>query len=338
MTRPFPRRSTTPTVPNGLVRVITMFGMSDPLAPDSDTQPSSPDTLEEIIERGVVTTIRSDGVDLAVQSWPGDGDVVLFAHATGFHKEIWAPTIRELRARGVTARLVAVDLRGHGDSLEPPFGPSVWEYARDVTAVAEEFASPEGRLIGVGHSLGGMAVAAAEVVVPGSFAALVLIDPVLISPGQEERMSLGDSNPWADGARRRRQGFPSRQDAYRTYAAKQVFSRWPDEVLRLYVNHGFTPRNGMWTLKCSPEWEAATFSQPDISNVWGRLDAVNAPVTLITAEHSATHPPQVADAVAARLSAHHVRLPGITHFIPMEAPESVAAEIVNHLDEPRPGP
>ena len=52
---------------------------------------------------------------------------------------------------------------------------------------------------------------------------------------------------------------------------------------------------------------------------------------MITAEHSVTHPPEVAERLARHLGADHLRLPGVTHFIPMEAADAVAAEIAATL-------
>ncbi len=284
-------------------------------------------TLEDVLAVAERRTVGGDDVDLAVLVWEGAADVVVFAHATGFHKEIWAPTVRALRSRGVDATLVAVDLRGHGDSPEPDRGPSVWDYAADVGRVASSLRRG-GRLVGVGHSLGGMAVAACQARL-GLFDALIVIDPALLPARAIEAMrTIG--NPWAESARRRKPRFASAEEAYRAFAAKEVFATWPDEVLRLYVDHGFEERDG-WTLKCRPAWEAATFSQEDFGEVWDAVDGLVGDVTLVTAEHSVTHPLDLAEETAARLGARHTRLPGVTHFVPMEAPDAVAREVQHGL-------
>lgn len=295
---------------------------------DATTRLASSSTLEEVLAVADRRTVPGDDVDLAVAVWEGDEDVVVFAHATGFHKEIWAPTVRALRAMDVAATLVAVDLRGHGDSPEPDRGPSVWDYAGDVARVAETFGR-RGRLVGVGHSLGGMAVAGCQARF-GPFDAVVVIDPALLPPSAVEAMrTVG--NPWAEAARRRRPGFETSEEACRTFAAKEVFSTWADGVLRLYVEHGFRQTRDGWMLKCRPAWEAATFSQEDFGEVWEAVEGLGGSVTLVTAEHSVTHPNELAEETADHLGADHVRLPGITHFVPMEAPEAVAVEVRRRL-------
>lgn len=292
-----------------------------------------PLSLTDVVGRGQHVTVDTSHATLAALRWQGSDDLIVLAHATGFHKEMWAPVIRALRRRNVAATIVAIDLRGHGDSPEPARPPSVWQHAHDVASVVEQLGRGTRHRIGVGHSLGGMAVSAAEICQPGTFDSLVLMDPALVPPSEQAEIDAPGGNPWAEGARRRRPAFTDRDEAYVSYASKSVFATWPDDVLQLYVDFGFEQRDGQWALKCTPEWEAATFSQPDFFEVWDRLVELNVPVRLITAEHSVTHPPDVADRLARHLDAVHIRLPGVTHFIPMEAPDAVAVEIAQQLDQ-----
>ncbi|GIU92765.1 MAG: alpha/beta hydrolase [Acidimicrobiia bacterium] len=286
------------------------------------------ETLREVVSSARRLVVPGDGVDLAVLVWPGDGDVVVFAHPTGFHKEIWAATVRALRAAGCGGTLVAVDLRGHGDTPRPAVPPDVWGYASDVGSVAARFTREAERKVGVGHSLGGMAVTAAQIRYR-CFDRLVLIDPALISPDRAAEVAA--DNMWAESARRRRPAFPSRDDAYLTYRHKPVFADWPDEMLALYVDYGFSARDGVWALKCDPDWEAATFSQPSFPEVWRAARGLDVPTTLITAGRSPTHPPDVAESTARHLDARHVRLEDRGHFVPMEAPEVVADAVIDAL-------
>jgi len=294
--------------------------------------PATASELDEVLAAAWRSTISSGGVDLAVLTWPGDDDVLVLAHATGFHKELWAPVVAHLRRLGAGATIVAVDLRGHGDSTMPALGPSVWDYGGDLAVVGAAAGARTGRRVGVGHSLGGMAVTAAELLEPGTFDGLVLLDPALVSPAR--MAALAGANPWADAARRRKRAFASPEEAFAGYRAKPVFAPWPDEVLRLYVTYGFHSTPAGWAPKCSPDWEAATFSQPDLPEVWERLPALDVPVTLVTAGDSTTHSETVAAELARRLDAKHHRLEGASHFLPMEAPAAVARSILERLELP----
>ncbi len=60
--------------------------------------------------------LASPDGDLSVYEWPGDGQVVFFAHATGFHARCWDEVIRLLPGY----HCFAMDALGHGNSASPP--------------------------------------------------------------------------------------------------------------------------------------------------------------------------------------------------------------------------
>ena len=285
------------------------------------------DSLEEVVDAAERRLAGAGTVPLLV--WPGEDDLVVFAHATGFHKELWAPVVRSLRVGGVAATLAALDLAGHGDAPEPDHAPTIWGFGGNVVTAIDEL-RPRGRVVGVGHSLGGAAVLAAELAA-GVLDGAVVLDPAVVAPELMAAFLAAGGNPWAEGARRRRPGFGSRDEAFAVFSSKRVFASWPTEVLRLYVDHGMAATDEGWSLKCRPAWEAATFSQPDLVEVWERLPELDLPVVLVTGGSSDTHPEPYAEALAARLGARHVRLAGVGHFIPMEVPDAVAAEVARLL-------
>ncbi len=270
--------------------------------------------------------VRSfDGIEIAALSWPGDGDTIVFVHATGFHKEMWAPVVAVLRASGVEATLVSVDMRGHGESGKPA-ALSWWDYGRDVAAVMEALGTG-GAAVGVGHSMGGGAILGAEILGPGTFDGIVLADPAAMSQEFLDEQERRFGNPWADGAVRRRSRYASFEEALDNFRSKDVFSGWVDGAVELYAAHGLEEAEGGVVLRCSPAWEATTFSCSDMVEVWPRIPEVACPITLVTGQHSVTHEPDHARSSAIHLRARHVRLPGIGHFIPMEAPDWTAIEV-----------
>lgn len=285
-----------------------------------------PVSLVDVIRGAQAHRVPSfDGIELAVLEWPGDRDTILFVHATGLHKELWAPVVAELRNGGVTATLLAADMRGHGDSQSPE-SLSWWDYGRDASAIVSSLGGP-GLVFGVGHSMGGGAVLGAELIHPGMFDGLVLIDPAIMSEEYLERMSAEHGNPWADGANRRRDRFLDKETALDNFASKEVFAAWVDGVIELYAEFGLRSADDGAVLKCSPTWEATTFSCRDLVELWPQIPEVDCPITLITAELSTTHHTSHAHESAVQMRARHVRLPGIGHFIPMEAPDWVAQEV-----------
>lgn len=114
---------------------------------------------------GTVTT--DDGINLAVtQTGPAAPITAVFCHGLGLHAGVWAPQRSELAARWRDrARMVFYDCRGHGASDPAPAGTATIDrLARDLANVIDA-AAPDGPLVLIGHSMGGMtvlALAAAE--------------------------------------------------------------------------------------------------------------------------------------------------------------------------------
>jgi pimeloyl-ACP methyl ester carboxylesterase len=110
---------------------------------------------------GRPTSVRSaDGTTLHVEAFGADdAPTLVLLHGWTENLSYWTYQIRDLRERGL--RIVAYDLRGHGQSDPAADGDySIARFGEDVEAVLEACV-PEGRrAMVVGHSLGGMAIAA----------------------------------------------------------------------------------------------------------------------------------------------------------------------------------
>ncbi len=104
----------------------------------------------------------------------GSGGVpVVFVHGLAGDRSVWAAQLAHLRR---SRRAVALDLHGMGESAPSPSGDyTVPSVAADVAAVVE--ALRLGRVVLVGHSLGGHVIAAAAAARPAATAALVFDDP-----------------------------------------------------------------------------------------------------------------------------------------------------------------
>jgi pimeloyl-ACP methyl ester carboxylesterase len=102
----------------------------------------------------------ADGTQLHAEVFgPDDGQTIVLAHGWTEMLAFWTYVIRDLSAGGF--RVVAYDLRGHGES-EPAAGGdyAIARFGDDIEAVLETCV-PEGEhAVLVGHSLGAMSIAA----------------------------------------------------------------------------------------------------------------------------------------------------------------------------------
>lgn len=256
---------------------------------------------------------------MAVHDWPGRQPVLL-AHAAGLHGMVWAPLAARLQP---AFRPISFDLRGHGDSDVPPDLDFDWHgFARDVVAVVEQLPSPP---YGFGHSSGGAALLLAEQARPGTFAALYCYEPTIVAADPP----LGrDTDSWlGQTARRRREVFDSRDEAYRHYAGKRSFGRLHPDALRAYVDHGLTDLDdGSVRLKCHPAHEALVYEMASAHDCFRRLPEVACPVRLACGGATEGFGPEAIAALADRLpQASTEVLPGLGHLGPLEDPDAVAA-------------
>ncbi len=278
-----------------------------------------------------VTT--SDGVSIAVHDLGGDGPSLVMSHATGFHGGVWRPMVQRLAER---FRCWSLDHRGHGDSALPPGRNFEWQgFGQDVLAVVDGLSLEAAR--GIGHSAGGTALLLAEQARPGTFEALYCYEPVVVPADPP----LGrDRDSWlAAAARRRRDVFPSRQEAYEHYASKPPLAHLDAATLSEYVDRGFEDLpDGRVRLKCRPEDEAVIAEMATEHDCFARLPSITCPVMLAGGGHTegldrTTRP------LAARLPrALTVVLPGLGHLGPLQQPYAVATSAEHFLSPERSRP
>jgi pimeloyl-ACP methyl ester carboxylesterase len=271
-----------------------------------------------------------DGVEVATAEWgPPDGSpLVVLVHATGFCKEVCAPIVDDLADIRTGFRAVAIDQRAHGDSgsTAPPF--DWWDVGKDVVQLVAA-ASPA---IGVGHSAGAAALVLAELIRPGTFASLLLVEPIVFPPPY----GRFPDNPMSNMARRRRDRFASREEAFANWRAKPAFADWEERVLWAYVEGGLRPDGSEYTLKCLREAEAEFFMAATEHRAWDRLGEIHAKTTLIAGEHSTSHQEPFLQQLAERIGdATYQIVPGTGHMVWMERPGLIAARAAQLLDDLR---
>jgi pimeloyl-ACP methyl ester carboxylesterase len=130
-------------------------------------------------------SLTRDGVKLAYTETGRGGPPIVFIHGMGCDSSDFAPQFEYFRQRH---RVVAVDLRGHGESDVPAGGYTIAALADDVLWLCDELGVY--KPIVVGHSLGGVVALEIAARRPDAATAIALLDsPVLIPPQVGEALA-----------------------------------------------------------------------------------------------------------------------------------------------------
>jgi len=294
-----------------------------PPGPDADTLPAR-----------ICPT--ADGVYLAVYDFGGTGPDLLLVHATGFCAGVLQPLAHHLSDR---FRCRALDLRGHGRSGRPTDGDYDWSgFTTDVLTVVDALGLE--RPVAVGHSCGGASLLLAEARRPGTFRSLYLFEPVVL-PDHLDPFPV-EQNPLSVGARRRRDTFPSTEDAFVNFSSKPPFGGLDPDVLRRYVEDGFEPvpadegGDGVAVrLRCRKEDEALVYQFGASNGAFARLHEVRCPTTFAYGSLTDAFGRRMMEADAARMERATVeRFDGLGHFGPLERPAELATSIARALGSP----
>ncbi len=288
-------------------------------------------------DRGAISPVRcttADGLTVAAYDFGGGGPDLLLVHATGLCAAPFLPLARSI---GPDVHCSALDLRAHGHSERPADGNLAWAgFSLDVLATVDGLGLDHPA--GVGHSCGGAALLLAEQARPGTFRSLYLYEPVVI-PGDPPAFGPGE-NPMSSAARRRRETFPSAEDAFVTFSSKPPLDVLDPESLCLYVEHGFESvpideggDGSAVRLRCRREDEAETFARAASNGVFAHLAEVRCPVTLAYGEETDAFGRPLMEALASALpDAATQRFPGLGHFGPLEQPGAVGAAVRRSLE------
>ncbi len=273
---------------------------------------------------------QGDGsIEIAGLDWGGDGPIALLHHPNGFCAATWGLVAERLCTR---YRVIAIDVRGHGDSDTRPTPEGYrWDYlVSDLGQVAAKLLEETGETaieFGIGSSLGGIVTAAAESLHPGLFRRIAMLDPP-IHPSEALRHELKLARPTeppdiADQARKRNAIWPSRDTARQAWRHKPMFNAWRPRAFELYLQEGFRDRDdGSVELKCNPQVEATIFETAGSLDTFEFAPRVCAPVLLIRAGQG-FFPPIIFEHLAGLFPNCTYKVVDAGHLLPMEDPDLV---------------
>ncbi len=261
----------------------------------------------------------------------GEGPILHFAHPNGFtpatFRQFAQPLTRHYRVFGMCQRPLWNNSR--------PQALDSWHLLADDLI---RFFDQQGwrDVIGAGLSSGAVATMLASLKRPSLFRALVLIEPVFLSPSiidlVNSEPNVIESLPLVKRTRRRRYQWPSRQAAFDHFRAKPNFSRWSDSALWDYVNHALHENlDGGVALTYLREWEAHIYVKFP-RDVWQFIPQVTHPTLAIRAEESDTVYPEAWQLwQKMQPQAQFVQIAESGHMVPMERPSQVAEIMLDFL-------
>ena len=134
-----------------------------------------------LMSEPIESTVTVDGMRLAYSDWGGSGLNIVLIHGARSSRQNWDLVAPLLRRRW---RVLAPDMRGHGDSDKPANGYDIPALASDLHGflTALEVSNP----LLVGHSLGASVVAEYGKAHPSVPCGLVFVDGIMPPPPPPE--------------------------------------------------------------------------------------------------------------------------------------------------------
>ncbi|RII08152.1 hypothetical protein CUC08_Gglean007561 [Alternaria sp. MG1] len=227
---------------------------------------------------------------------PKPGDItIIAAHANGFPKELYEPLWDELLKKsqqhgfGIRGIWIAdVVHQGWSSVLnEDKLGndPAWLDHSRDLLHMVNLFRDEMPRpIIGVGHSMGGCQLANLALLHPRLFETLILVDPVI-----QGQVSLNGNIGPAAASSRRRELWPSREEAAKSFSKSKFYQAWDPRVLDLWVQYGLRDvptklfpdaKKPEVTLTTTKHQEVMTFLRPNLAARPGDKEPSSAEFTL----------------------------------------------------------
>lgn len=290
------------------------------------------------------TFIDVNRTRLRVWEWGDESaPAVVCVHGAHDHGRMWDGLAPRL-ADSFGYRVLALDLRGHGDSGRLSTGHAWMAISLDLGVLARALAEAEGAPVRlIGHSFGaGLSMYAAGVW-PEAVRWVVNLDG--LGPSFDEDAERPPRDWAADAAR----SFASTERALltpaRRYTTREemverragVNVRLPREWVEHLVHHGSVEDEGGWRWKADPVFNVGFPGDWDVEGDITEHELVQCPLLVLTGAEEDTWSDLTDDQVARRLShfkdVRHHTIDDAGHYVHIEQPDAVLAHLGAFLDE-----
>ena len=252
------------------------------------------------------------------------GPPVLCVHGGFDHGRMWDGFAPLLAAEGF--RVVAIDVRGHGDSGRLSSGHAWGAVALDLACLARHLGAPIGV---IGHSFGGGQSLGLAAVWPELVRWVVNLDGLGPPPAAFAPYDIADAA--RDGLRSYEKvlGPPRVYPTLADMAARrgQINIRLPQPWLDHLVTHASAPVEGGFVWKVDPLFRVGLPNAFSLDTLLTEYALVQCPVLALTGSEHDTWSELSPDELASRLSrfrdARHQVIAGAGHYVHIEQPDQV---------------
>ncbi len=246
--------------------------------------------------------------------WGGaSAPAILLLHGDMRTSRSWDAVARRLTSQ---FRVIAPDMRGHGDSDWTPRGYTFADRVQDLAHFCDALALRQ--IYAAAHSTGGVVATLCAQQRPDLFARLALLEPMVIVDERFHKMVAGRENA-------PRTTWRSRQELHQYLRAHPAAKTWTDEVTRDVAAHeAYRREDGLYDMKWSPHtfnWQERDGDHADLRPIFPSLGI---PILFI---RSSRHAPSIRDLNAAPSGISNLRpltLADTGHNMYMERPAAVA--------------
>jgi len=255
-----------------------------------------------------------------------------FVHANGFPAGSYQTFLNYFPKKN---EIVSLEKYGHDKNhpVENNWQPLVDELINFVENKLKD--SDESKVIGIGHSFGGVISFIAACQKPELFKGLIMLDPPVVTGTTALAMKLIKKTRFIDKfspagkAKVRRTHWPLGSDIEKLFARRQLFKNFDSRCLADYVSHGIVEKNSQLELVFSADVETDIFRNLT-ANLSSYKNKLTVPAYLIYGEDSTVFPHRFFKKFTKLNNKITLKVTKGGHMFPLEHPEDTAT-LINEL-------
>ncbi len=277
---------------------------------------------------------HANGINIHYLDWRGGGAVIVCLHGLQSEAHTWNEVAAALSPE---YRVLALDLRGHGDTEKPQTGYSTADFAADLEAFARNLGLE--RFVLMGHSLGSRIAALYAGLYCHRLSHLILEDPAFPLPSIPE----GSPNPIIEQENRRPGSFATLEDAIDflgseldMLSGQPYRAGWDRKALQKEAEEKIRRRaDGAWEWKYSHRAVleiAEDIARRGHSTIMEQAKNIIVPTLVVRGANSAVCTPEGAQEIQCAIpNARIVTVPEVGHSIHGTVPAQFVAAIREFL-------